>query len=1355
MTDRALSGRGLRWTFVGSTALTAVALAGLPLSTGAVLAAGGNGGQDIVYGLGPTGVGGQGYNGSSGTDVESNVDTSGAGGGGAGGGTGGSVTGSSPAAGGAGGSSTNVDGQDGASNSSYYGGGGGGGGAHGATANSLTNTSALRGGNGGNGGSGDQAGGGGGGGAGGYGAVVTGGGISSNSAAINGGKGGNGGAGGATPPGNIYGANGGSAGDGGVGVLFSQSSVVFSNSGSILGGNGGSGGAAGPGTSTLVAAGPVRQPGAAGAGGAGVVFEGSAANFTNTNVVRGGNGGNGATGSSSNGTAGAAGAPGTNEMFMPGFTPATTGGAGGDGGSGGTGGNGLAGGSGGVGVTVLGTRVSLNNSGQITGGKGGRGGAGGSADGGAGGQGGTGGNATFLPLGAAGGNGGNGGNGGQGGQGGTGGTGGVGVSFVGAAGSLTNSGTIRGGAGGQASLGGTATGGTGGAGGAGGSGSVPVSGVSGVSGASGNAGTAGIGGAAGAGGAGVVGIGLRVVNSGTIEGGLSGDGATRADAVTFTGGANRLELQAGSKIVGNVVVHTANGATGTFALGGQSNAGFDVSSLGSTGQYQGFFAYEKTGGSVWTLTGTTSAVTPWAINQGTLSVSRDANLGAASSSLAFGGGTLETTASFASARNITLNTVGTVQTNSGVTTILSGVIADGARGAGSLTKTGAGTLTVSGTNTYTGSTAVNGGTFQAGAANAFSAGSATAVGTNGTLDLGGFAQRIDTVALAGGTLRNGALTGAVTSSGGTIDGLGGSASLTTTGGTTVATGTNTYTGATTLNGGTFQIDGAVTASNITVNAGGTLAGIGKIGDPAINAGGTLSPGNATNPYGTLTIVGPLSFASGSFYNVSISPTEHSRTDVRGVTTIAGGTVSVSAAQGSYTPGTRYTILTSTGGVRGTFSNLTTNYAFLAPSLSYDANDVYLTLGRNATVFPDVAHTRNQHATAGAVEALGAGNPVYDAVVTQSAGGAQQAFDALSGEVHSSAVTATVQTAFVVQETLLDRMRWGDSTGFSGPGLTGSIGQRFAPGTTLPAAYSADLPGRTVISKVPVRPIEPSYAVWGQAFGSFGDSRGDGNAARMTRQIGGFVVGAETGAGALGGSFSDWRAGVAAGYSYTSFDVAARGSTGQVESGFGAVYARGPLGPLQMRLGAAYAGNAFDTRRLVTFPGFSQTLTGKEGGRTVQGFGELGYRITTATGYLEPFVGGAAISIGRDGFTERGGAAALRVFGRDYDIQTTTAGVQGQAVVSDMFAGAGPLVARGLLGYRHAFGDVVPTTLLAFTGGGQSFLTAGVPVARDAFIASAGLDLQVATNTSVGLAYNGQIGREAQDHSLRGNISYRW
>jgi len=58
------------------------------------------------------------------------------------------------------------------------------------------------------------------------------------------------------------------------------------------------------------------------------------------------------------------------------------------------------------------------------------------------------------------------------------------------------------------------------------------------------------------------------------------------------------------------------------------------------------------------------------------------------------------------------------------------------------------------TNTYTGATTINSGaTAVGGTANAFSTASATTVNIGGFLDLGGVAQTINTVSLAGGTLQ--------------------------------------------------------------------------------------------------------------------------------------------------------------------------------------------------------------------------------------------------------------------------------------------------------------------------------------------------------------------------------------------------------------------------------------------------------------------------------------------------------------------------------------------------------------------------------------------------------------------------
>ena len=83
---------------------------------------------------------------------------------------------------------------------------------------------------------------------------------------------------------------------------------------------------------------------------------------------------------------------------------------------------------------------------------------------------------------------------------------------------------------------------------------------------------------------------------------------TRANAITFTGGTNSLTLAPGSTITGRVVAFST---ADILALGGSGSASFDVSQIGASAQYQGFGAFQKTGASTWTLTGTNLAAMSW------------------------------------------------------------------------------------------------------------------------------------------------------------------------------------------------------------------------------------------------------------------------------------------------------------------------------------------------------------------------------------------------------------------------------------------------------------------------------------------------------------------------------------------------------------------------------------------------------------------------------------------------------------------------------------------------------------------------------------------------------------------------
>ena len=306
----------------------------------------------------------------------------------------------------------------------------------------------------------------------------------------------------------------------------------------------------------------------------------------------------------------------------------------------------------------------------------------------------------------------------------------------------------------------------------------------------------------------------------------------------------------------------------------------------------------------------------------------------------FTGGTLQIAgANISSGLPITLQSQGGIVDTNGNNATLSGAIS----GPGGLSKIGAGTLTLSGQSTYTGSTGVNVGTLQAGAVNAFSPSSAFTVASGATLNLASFNQTIGSLAGTGAvTLGSATLTtgndNTSTIFSGTISGTGGLTKIGS--GMLLLTGANTYTGPTNINAGILDVNGSL-VSTVFVNAGGTLMGNGMIGGLNVSGGGIVAPGNSI---GTLNVAGNLSFAPGSIYQVEANAAGQSdKIIVGGTATLSGGSVQVLAQNGTYARQTRYTILSASSGLSGTFSGVTSNFAFLTPSLTYDANNVFLTL----------------------------------------------------------------------------------------------------------------------------------------------------------------------------------------------------------------------------------------------------------------------------------------------------------------------------------------------------------------------------------------------------------------------------
>jgi autotransporter-associated beta strand protein len=331
-------------------------------------------------------------------------------------------------------------------------------------------------------------------------------------------------------------------------------------------------------------------------------------------------------------------------------------------------------------------------------------------------------------------------------------------------------------------------------------------------------------------------------------------------------------------------------------------------------------------------------------------------------------------------------------------------------------------------------------------------------------------------------------------------------------GTLILAGASTYTGPTNVNAGVLIVNGSL-ASTVFVNSGGTLMGDGRIGGLNVAGGGAVAPGNSI---GTLNVAGNANFVAGSTYQVEINAARQSdRIVADGAAALSGGTVQVLAQSGTYIANTRYTILTASGGVSGTFGNLTgnfSNFTFLTPALSYDANNAFLTLNRNAISLASVAHGLNQSGVAVALDQSTLTSPLLAAVLNRSAADARQAFDALSGEVHGSVQTTMIDDSRYVRQAVLGRLRQAPYGGASAGALAalGIGGPMLAYGDSATDAASAyadpKRPGFPIKAPQPAAPIQsPDLTFWAQGVGAWGKINSDGNAADVSRNLGGFFT----------------------------------------------------------------------------------------------------------------------------------------------------------------------------------------------------------------------------------------------------------
>jgi len=808
-------------------------------------------------------------------------------------------------------------------------------------------------------------------------------------------------------------------------------------------------------------------------------------------------------------------------------------------------------------------------------------------------------------------------------------------------------------------------------------------------------------------------------------------------AAGIGGGSGTVNFLSGTTILSgnNTYTGTTNisaGATGQFGNGGSNglisgnvtNDGAMAVNLSSSATYAGVISgngtFEKLGGNTLSLSGANTYAGATTISAGTLQI----GAGGTTGSIA---GNIVNNASLVFNRSNSFS------------------FGNAISGTGNVTKFGAGTVTLTSANTYTGGTSVSQGTLQMGGSNRLDPTGSLFIFGGATFNLAGFSQTVGafggpgTAAIGAGSLTVGndldrTFQGNLTGSGAFIKQGTGSLAM--------SGNSSAYTGTTTVNNGLLTVNGDLSNSVTTVNSGGTLGGTGTVGRTTI--GGTIAPGNSI---GTLNVNGPYVQNAGSFYNVEVNAAGQSDLiRVNGTATINGGTVRVLAGLGAYNPTTVYTILSSTGARTGSYDAVTSNFAFLAPELSYDPNNVYLTLTRNSLDYAAIGNTPNQRAAGGGIELLGLASPLVLATLFLTPDQARTAFDLASGEIHPSLRTAMIEDSRLIREAVLGRLAQIASTPSLLPSTTADLVAEQADaalGYAGKRRRNADTGPRWPVRSGPPQPV---YAAWAQGYGNWAQRDGDGNAAAMRYNTGGGFGGADVTLN------NRWRFGFAAGGGSTRTSVAARASDGTIETAHMAVYGGTEVGAFAFKGGLAYARHDVTTTRSIAFGTFGDLARASYHGSTGQAFAEAAWRVPVTPLALETFVNAAYVRAATGSFAEAGGPAALRVAAASDAAAYTTLGARGSKVL----AGAPwPVVAAASLGWQHAWTNSAPLSAMAFADSPGPFLISGVAAAADALAAEASADALIAPNAMLGVSYSGRVSGTASAHAARARFVYQF
>lgn len=559
-------------------------------------------------------------------------------------------------------------------------------------------------------------------------------------------------------------------------------------------------------------------------------------------------------------------------------------------------------------------------------------------------------------------------------------------------------------------------------------------------------------------------------------------------------------------------------------------------------------------------------------------------------------------------------------------------------------------------------------------------------------------------------------------------------------GTWTLTGTESYTnGAYISSGGTLIETGNLSAT-VNVASGATLAGTGTVGGVVLASGGIVSPGLTAGAIGTLTVTGNINFGAGSQYVVDLT-TSGTSDKISAATATLAGIVVVDAQSGKWSPTTKTTILSTSGGYTGTFASVSSNLAFLTPTLIYDASTVSLQMTRNSVFFQDVAQTLNQRTVATALNTTPTDSSLFLAIVGQSAANARSAFNALSGEGLTGAITGGLQAGSQFGAGVLSQAI--EANGAAPPAAQGDPAMM---GLGMPAKDKTD----------PLAASVSRLRMWASGFDQrlrLGADATTGSAVTTSRQSG-IMTGADV---RLVPGFS---LGIAGGYSDGATTTDDRATRVAMTGYHLATYGVARFGAMYVAASGSYSGFSNSSDRTVVALGTSEREKADFTSQVLALRAEIGRDYRLGTGWVTPFAGlelarylsgaytettaGASSSLGALGLTVSGNrtdAAPLKVGLRLRSEETLANGMRLSPTLS--------------LAWVHNF--VTDRNLSASFNGvaADPFSVSGARIDRDLAQMRAGIGLKLTPQATLAAEVGTEHGASTQSYFVRGDVRVTW